>query len=76
MAIPPADVSVKLIEPSLTLKNLFLFSDLVVKLSVNKGQDFFEIPELTMAIYTSAIYSMTNIKTLAHIYFQTSSSQR
>ena len=29
-----------------------------------------------MAIYTSAIYSMTNIKTLAHILFQTSFSQR
>ena len=29
-----------------------------------------------MAIYTSVIYSMTNIKTLAHILFQTSYSQR
>ena len=28
-----------------------------------------------MAIYTSAICSMTNIKTLAHILFQTSFSQ-
>ena len=29
-----------------------------------------------MAIYTSVIYSMTNIKILAHILFQTSFSQR
>ena len=29
-----------------------------------------------MAIYISAIYSMTNIKTIAHIFFQTSFSQR
>ena len=34
------------------------------------------IQKITMAIYTSAIYSMTNIKTLAHILFQTSFSQR
>ena len=34
------------------------------------------IPKIIMAIYTSAIYSMTNINTLAHIFFQTSFSQR
>ena len=37
-----------------------------LKLSVNKGQDFFDsidlIPKIIMAIYTSVIYSMTNIK--------------
>ena len=43
---------------------------------LRKSIDF--IPKIFMTIYTSAIYiySMTNIKTVAHIPFQTSFSQR